>query len=386
MSTKTELESRILDNPDDSEAWAVYADWLAAQGSSRGRLATAQRALEASADEALQAEVNALLADPELAPPLLMAELETHRQAEPDASNRWQYALWRASQPIVQWRCGHIVSTRLSKVDPDNKDVRLLDLVRELVHHDSARFLHELRIGPLGEYDEYDYRGVVEVLGEASLSGLHELFVAEFVQEQSEMSWSSLGDLSGVWKAAPNLRTVTVRGGEFTLGTLDLPLAKVFQVRTGGLAAANLESIAGASWPALERLELWFGSHFYGATCTIEHVRQLLETERMPQLRDLGLMNAEFSDDMVDAVVQSAVARRLKRLDLSMGTLSNQGAARLAQAGQAAFPELTQLSIARNYVDADHVERLMTSFPEAQVDAMRQGNPDRDDFYVTVGE
>src|SRR5262249_41910603 len=39
------LAKRIDSNPDDNDAWVVYADWLQAQGDPRGELAVAQEGL-----------------------------------------------------------------------------------------------------------------------------------------------------------------------------------------------------------------------------------------------------------------------------------------------------------------------------------------------------
>lgn len=53
MRLKEELEARILDDPEDRAAWAVYGDWLAASGDPRGELVAIMLAIESSLDDRL---------------------------------------------------------------------------------------------------------------------------------------------------------------------------------------------------------------------------------------------------------------------------------------------------------------------------------------------
>lgn len=392
MSERDALEARILADPDDLEAWAIYADWLGSQGTPLGELASLQRQLAEAPSDRLRSQVEAVLAaHPKLAPQKVLRERQTYLAAEPEGQHRrWNLGSWAMTEVSLQWRCGHIVGARLAKADPEDGSVALLDLVQELLAHPQAKFLGRLVIGAYGERDEYDYTNVVAEIAKAPRPALRELQVAEFVQEQSELSWSALGNLTDVWKVAPNLRHVMVRGGHFTLGTLALPHAESFRVRTGGLARESFDAIVAADWPRLTSLEVWFGDSGYGGDCDVGQVRQLLAFERLPQLVDLGLQNAEFSDDIVDALIGAPETARLTRLDLSLGTLSNPAAVRLAEAGRARFPALRELDVHDNYLDAEAVARLTAAFPQAVVHADHQETPDHyggeTHYYVSVSE
>ncbi|MFT3839708.1 MAG: hypothetical protein QM723_22170 [Myxococcaceae bacterium] len=112
-----ELEARLLDHPEDEDAWAVLGDHLMARGSPRGELAEVQRRLEASpSDAALKKHEQLLLeADARLDPPRAL-RCEFHR--------------------------GYV---RKVEVGPD-ADLAALE---EAMAHPSLRFLHTLKVTQL---------------------------------------------------------------------------------------------------------------------------------------------------------------------------------------------------------------------------------------------
>ena len=61
-----------------------------------------------------------------------------------------------------------------------------------------------------------------------------------------------LGDLGPLWKALPELRHFEIESGEFALGAIEAPYLVFAKFVTGGLARECAQSIANATWPALE--------------------------------------------------------------------------------------------------------------------------------------
>ena len=117
-----ELESQILEDPEDPAAYLVYADWLQTAGDPRGKLIAADAALAADpASEALAASAAAIL--------------EEHRDAllgtpaGAPISFDWHYGFWRAA---------HLGSFGWSP-NPAHDDH-----VARLVGSPSARFLRKL--------------------------------------------------------------------------------------------------------------------------------------------------------------------------------------------------------------------------------------------------
>lgn len=97
-------------------------------------------------------------------------------------------------------------------------------------------------------------------------------------------------------------------------------------LKTAGLPSQVVRAVAESELPALEHLELWLGVKEYGGTTAIEDLAPILAGTRWPQLRYLGLRNAEHADDLAAAVATSPVVARLSVLDMSLGTLGDAGA------------------------------------------------------------
>jgi hypothetical protein len=87
--------------------------------------------------------------------------------------------------------------------------------------------------------------------------------------------------------------------------------------------------------PNLLRLELWLGTDDYGGDWSEDDFTPTLlnenETGIFPNLEYLGLRNADNTDRICAATIKSAVARRVKIIDLSQGNITDQGALRLLQ-------------------------------------------------------
>ncbi len=110
------LEARLLDGPDDDDAWAVLADHLLAAGQPRGELAEVQRRLERATG--IEREV-----------------LLRHERVLFDSDARLE-----PPQPLrCTYRRGYV---RLLEVGPD-ADAGALE---EAMVHPSLRFLHTLRV------------------------------------------------------------------------------------------------------------------------------------------------------------------------------------------------------------------------------------------------
>ncbi|MFH1130718.1 MAG: molybdenum metabolism regulator, partial [Pseudomonadota bacterium] len=65
--------------------------------------------------------------------------------------------------------------------------------------------------------------------------------------------------------------------------------------------------------------------------------------------RMLGLMNAEFTDELCSELVKAPLLKQLKHLDFSMGTMTDKGAAVLA-ANKKAFQHLESLDVEENFL------------------------------------
>ena len=200
---------------------------------------------------------------------------------------------------------------------------------------------------------------VVEAIAAAyeRLPNLRAIFLGDIISEENEISWITQSDVSPLFEAYPQLEHFCVRGGQdLSLGTLHHDRLKTLVVQTGGLSSAVAGEVASANLPALEHLELWFGVEEYGGNATIEDIAPILDGTRFPRLVYLGLRDSEIADAIAVAVTQAPVLERIRVLDLSLGTLSDTGAATLLAGPSIA--RLEKLDIHHHYCSQEMVARL----------------------------
>lgn len=372
-ASNPELEAAILQNPDNADAYLVYGDWLQRQGDPRGELIALQHAaMGASGDEAakLKKQVAALLKKSQ---GTLLGDLADAVDEE---------------ELTVEWHLGFIRTARVGQKDYDSeRDVG--ELVKELLAHPSARFLRGLTVGMAHYDDENDYSGVVESLTEAltELGGsktLQSLFIGDFeYPDDTEISWSHIHDVSAFYKLMPNLRSLRLRGASAELGNIDLPELREFSIETGGLPLSAVKSIASAKWPKLERLEVWFGSDNYGAEGGVDDIQPILDGKGLPNLKSLGLCNAEFVDELCKLLPKAKVLPQLEKLDLSRGTMSDEGARILAE-NAAAFAHLKGMDLTENTLTDDGARLVAKLCPNVSTGNQREY--DEEYRYAAVGE
>ena len=151
--------------------------------------------------------------------------------------------------------------------------------------------------------------------------------------------------------------------------------------QSGGLAAREIQAILAATWPRLEKLEIWFGSAGYNAEGSVAMLAPLLDGRVPPTLVHLGLRNAEFTHELVPALAASPLTRKLRVLDLSMGVLRDSDAdVLLAHAD--AFRHLERFDLSENQL-VDRRSDIRAALPTAVLDGQRDDDGDR---YAALGE
>jgi uncharacterized protein (TIGR02996 family) len=362
-----DLEALIRDAPDDEDAYRVYADWLQEQGCARGEY--------------------------------IILEINDYAETEERRGELWE----RLRGPLrryefqleLDWQYGYIkAATVQTDFETEGPLSVGLEALETLLAHPAARFLQKLNVGLVS--DDLDYIEAVEMLMRfgrrcSSPPALRDLYLGEFeYPEEAEISWVELGDLSPIWPCFSRLEQITLQGGSAKLGSINLPAARSFELRTGGLSADNIRAICEARWPELESLDLWFGDEEYGAEGDLELIRPILEGERFPRLRHLGLKNAEFTDAICDEIPDAPILGQLTSLDLSLGTMTDAGVSRLVSRWSQ-LEHLEELNVLDNLI-SNHGLAELTSVHDAKSALRRlycdlQRDPDEEGgSYVSVGE
>ncbi|MGC0363395.1 hypothetical protein ABH922_001379 [Rhodococcus sp. 27YEA15] len=250
-----------------------------------------------------------------------------------------------------------------------------------------------LVIGQWGESFESNSSTVISsiVALRERFTSLRALFVGDLVQEQAEISWIEQSDITPILETFPELVELGVRGGTglgFT-AVAHRNLRKLV-VETGGLDVAVVQGIIGSDIPGLEHLELWLGDEGYGANSTPDDLAPLVDGTRFPALRYLGVRNSDIQDGFAALLAQAPIVARLETLDLSLGTLTDEGGAALV-AGQS-MSNLTLLDLHHHFLSTAAVTSVTEHFAAAgvRVDLSEKLTPDvgGDDVwrYVAVSE
>jgi hypothetical protein len=288
------------------------------------------------------------------------------------------------------WRLGFLEKVRVASNfdrsplhDGELEHVSVSEVLALVLDGLAGRFVRDLTIG-IVDFEANDYVAEMAVLAARARPLLRSLFLGDFARDETELNWTRLGDAGRLWAALPNLREVTLRSGSMELGELVLPELRTFTILTGGLCKPQLQSIARAQWPKLERLSVQLGSGRYGSDIGLDDLGPLLE--RIPgSVRHLGITNTEHADALVPMLAVSRVLPQLTELDLSLGTLGEEGASALLT-HRARFAHLTRLDLSESWLTPARVNQLREAFPQAVLDDQQYDEQYPDDRYISAGE
>jgi hypothetical protein len=221
------------------------------------------------------------------------------------------------------------------------------------LNHPSARFLHALSIAtpPLEAWP----RVVQVLLEDPAPRPLRLLFLGDRDSGLPRPGFGAVGDVSQLWRVFPHLEVLAIRGGVMNVGQLALPRLRELTIETSALQRETLLALAARTWPHLAKLELWFGDR--RCTCTINELAAIFDGARFPRVSHLALRNCSFVDRICHALALAPIARQIHVLDLSLGALTDMGAAALVDAKEA-FAHLAVLDVRWNYFHRDWAAEL----------------------------
>ncbi|MBV2354138.1 STM4015 family protein [Streptomyces sp. J2-1] len=252
-----------------------------------------------------------------------------------------------------------------------------------------------LIVGAWQEAYETDSSAVIEALLAARdrLPELRALFLGDMVMEECEISWINQTDVTPLLAGFPELTEFGVRGGTgLRFPALRHTALERLVMESGGLPVEVVRGVGASDLPALAHLDLWLGTPDYGGDSETADLEPLLSGARLPGLRHLALRNSEMEDAVAAAVASAPVVARLETLDLSMGVLTDEGAAALL--GGQPLTHLKKLDLHHHYLTQPLLDRLRDTLEPAGVELdLDRGGADEDDDgdgtvwrYVSVGE
>jgi hypothetical protein len=275
---------------------------------------------------------------------------------ETDGLCAWRLSVYMDGEPYV---FDEIVADFLDRVDAEQVTALVIGVWSEYVGDPEDR--------------NYPVGKLVEVADR--LPALRALFLGDINSQDSDVAYIYHSDVSVILDAYPALEEFRVRGSVEWVPEGESPpvlfqpikhdALRVLVFESGGLPAATMRAVGESELPELEHLEFFFGEPDYGGDATLADVAWLLAGDRLPKLRRLGLRDSPVQDEIAAAVAHAPVVAQLEVLDLSLGTLGDEGAAALL-AGQP-LGHLTTLDLHHHFVSDPMADRLRAALPTVDV-------------------
>ena len=221
--------------------------------------------------------------------------------------------------------------------------------------------LEEIVIGSWGEaWDDGSAQPLVDgiVADREKFAHIRSLFIGDMDYEDCEVSWIMQADYSALWEAMPQLEKLVIKGSSgLELGTVSHAGLRHLEIICGGLGKNVIRSIQNAKLPELETLLLYIGIEDYGFDGDISTIKELLDQSDFPKLSYLGLTDSEIQNEIAAAVLDSKYISRITTLDLSMGSLTDEGGQLLLERiGQ--YANIRELNLEYHYLSDEMMEKL----------------------------
>lgn len=207
-------------------------------------------------------------------------------------------------------------------------------MVEDILADPETPELEEIVIGCWGESWDNSAQAIIDGLVENKdkLGKVKSLFVGDMDYEECEVSWIEQADYSALWAAFPQLEKLTIKGSSnLSLGEIEHAGLKHLEIICGGLPKEVIQSIEKAKLPELETLSLYIGVEDYGFDGNKDDIQKMLTNSEFPKLKELGILDSEMQDELAEIVCGCKYMGQIETLDLSCGTLTDQGGAVLLE-------------------------------------------------------
>lgn len=257
---------------------------------------------------------------------------------------------------------------------------RMTVLIETLAASDEAAGLTSLTIGDWGQAYENSPDEFLDALiaNKDRFPNLTKLFIGDMGFEECEVSWINQTNLSPLLPAFPNLRSLTIKGSQdLSLEPLVHDKLEELVIICGGLPTSVLKEIGNSRLPELRKLELYLGVDEYGFDGGLEDVTPFMQQGLFPKLSYLGLKDSEIQDEIAIAIADAPIVDQLEVLDLSYGTLSDQGAEALIASDK--VRKLKHLNLCYHYMTDEMIERWKQTGLSVDVSDQQEAD-DEDDW------
>ena len=278
--------------------------------------------------------------------------------------------------------------------DPETNDYvdgpRWVEHLQTLAQSSVSGTLKALIIGPWTNelWTGNSEQALVELITLAKhFNSLEHLFVGDIVDEEMMISELHQCNMTPILNTFPQLQSFYVRGSnELRFENLEHANLQKLVVQSGGLDQQILSDVLNAQLPSLKHLELLLGTPNYGGNVTLENLLPLFSGRYFDRLHYLGIKNSEFTDDIAQTLAQSPLLSRIKTLDLSLGTLGDEGVTALLKSPY--LKNLESVILKHHFVSDSLVAELRRVIGDAlEIDeALELEDDDENGRYIDITE
>ncbi len=300
MTSLSEVEVRLADNPADDGAWKLYAVELSARGDERATWIDA-------------------------------AEEDARSQAMRDAASWLQLPGFDPGEAdpgfYFEWRHGFVIGLVVDLRPEVLRWPPLAERFRAFIDSPAARLLRRVEIRRVENNTDEEY---IRHLAAAPRPALRELALDAY-------DASAIGG-----DALISLERLTLRGTH-SLAPMSLPGLVELTVQSDRLTSKAMKSLAESELPRLATLRLSIGA---ADDVKPKHRPRAADLAALlaalPGLTELAIHDSPLGDEMLQQIAASPAAARLESLDLSRLALTGFGARALARAN---LPRLRSLVV-----------------------------------------
>ncbi len=274
-------------------------------------------------------------------------------------------------------------------VDYDDDEDAFEKKILSFFNDEKVNEVKQLIIGMWANEEYCTSDEVIELLTEnkEKLSSLEALMIGDITCEETEISWIEQSDINAILVAYPNLKHLQVRGGNgLSLGKVNHDSLEKLVIQTGGLDKKIIHQIGKSTLPNLKHLELWLGEDNYGRNIEVGDIELLYSKELFPNLQYLGLRNSDIADEIAESLPKAEILEIIKELDLSKGTMTDEGAQALLKNDKLKAGNIKVLSVKSNFISSDLCQQLKQNLGIKKVEIKDQKDIEDDWRYVDVGE
>lgn len=269
----------------------------------------------------------------------------------------------------------------LSYDDYDN-GINLIDRIKKDKHLSEYK---QLAIG-CWNFEGDDCTELVEFIVENKdkFEQLEGLFWGDIDEEDQEISWIEQTDLAPLLAVLPNLKDLKIKGtNNLRLGQAPRPNLRSLEIISGGLPTEVVEDILASDLSNLEKLIIYVGVNDYGFMDDYQLFRPLFSKERFPKLKYLGIVNSDEQNQIVELFLESDILPQLETMDISAGTLTDEGAQLLLD-NVDKIAHLNFINMRYNYLTKEMKKKLQ-QLP-MKIDVSESEDPEDDWVYPMITE